>query len=302
MSAAIAPRPSSGANLSAWIDQNRLLAFALAVSVVLHGALLTIRFVAPEMLKLEAKDPGLEVVIVNTRSEKAPDKADVLAQVALEGGGDKDQGRASTPLPNAATVEMGDSLSEARRRLEELDAEQRKLLATLRSNKALHEPANDRKPVTDAPKDPQATDVIDAARMLARNAAIVEARIEDEYKRPKKHFYGTSAKDYVAALYIENFRNKVERWGNLNYPEAARGKLYGQVQITIVLDKDGTVYSAELSKSSGHKLLDQAALDIVRRAAPFGRFTDAMAKEMDLLSITRTMVFTNDALEARSGR
>jgi protein TonB len=101
-------------------------------------------------------------------------------------------------------------------------------------------------------------------------------------------------------MYYDNFRQRVERWGNMNYPEAARGKVYGAVQLTIVVDRDGQIVELAIDKSSGSKLLDEAAINIVRRAQPFGRFSDRMRAEMDLLSITRTMIFTNDTLEARA--
>lgn len=298
MAAVVVPHAARNV-VQRWIDDNRLLAAALGVSVAMHAMALTVRFVGPDAMRIEARDPQLEVVIVNARSDKAPTHAEVLAQAALEGGGDKAQGRATTPLPSVNIEHPGDSLAEARRRVEALDAEQKKLLAALKAQKALPEPPVDRKAQTE-PARPDGADLVESSRALANKFAIVEARIEDEYKRPKKYFYGTGARDYVAALYIDNFRAKVERWGTLNFPEAARGKFYGAVQFTVVLDKDGQVYGIEITKSSGAKLLDQAALDIVRRAGPYGRFTPQMTQEMDLLSITRTLVFSNDTIEARA--
>ena len=282
-----------------WVRQNLGLSIALGISIAFHAALLTIRFVAPEVFNQKAQDPGLEVVLVNTRSERAPTKAEVLAQVALDGGGDKDRGRATSPLPNVGLVHEGDSLQESRRRLEQLEAEQKNLMSSMKTPRATLEPLSDKKTPSDA-SDQTAADLVDNAKALARQAAIVEARIEEENKRPKKHIFGTSAKDYVAAMYVDAFRNKVERWGNLNYPEEAKGRLYGQVQLTVVIDKIGQIYSLEIDHTSGSKVLDHAALNIVRRAAPYGRFTSQMMGEhMDLLSITRTMIFSNDELQAR---
>lgn len=298
MSAAVLP--SSPSALSLWIDRNRMLAYALGISVGIHALLLTIRFVAPEVFHLKAEDPGIEVVLVNTRSERKPTKAEVLAQAALEGGGDKDKGRATSPLPNVGITKQGDALQDTRRKLEQLEAEQKKLLAAVSNPKAAIEPLVDKKTPVDEQLDPTAEDLVESAKAFARQAAIIDARIEAENKRPKKHFYGTSAKDYSAAMYVDAFRGKVERWGNLNYPAEAKGKLYGQVQLTVVIDKLGQIQTLEVNKSSGNRILDMAALNIVRRAAPYGKFTSQMAAEMDLLSITRTMIFTNDALETRS--
>ncbi len=297
MSAAALPsRPSAAPS---WVAQNRVLAYALAVSVGLHAALLTIRFVAPEAFNLRADDPGLEVVLLNTKGERVPSKAEVLAQVAFEGGGDKDSGQASSPLPNVGYTREGDALQEQRKRLEQLETEQQKLMATVRDAKSSADPIIDRKALEDR-LDPTAEDIVDSARALARQAAIINDRIEAENKRPKKHIFGTSAKDYAAAMYVDAFRTKVERWGNLNYPAEARGRLYGQVQLTVVLDREGQIRELEINHTSGNRVLDMAALNIIRRAAPYGKFTKQMKGEMDLLSITRTMIFTNDVIETRS--
>lgn len=284
----------------AWFAQNTVLAGALLFSISLHAVLLMIRFVAPQVFDVKAQDPGIEVVLVNTRSERKPSKAELLAQANLEGGGDKDRGRSATPLPNVGIERKGDALEEARRRLEQLDTEQRKLLSSLMRNAQTTTPPDPRKTPSLKPNDVHAQELDETTRALARQAAIVEARIQSEYKRPKTHFLGASARDFVAAMYYDNFRQRVERWGNMNYPEAARGKVYGAVQLTVVVDRDGQIVELVIDKSSGSKLLDEAATNIVRRAQPFGRFNDRMRAEMDLLSITRTMIFTNDTLEARA--
>ncbi|WP_051378068.1 energy transducer TonB [Derxia gummosa] len=281
-----------------WYDRNRVLAAAIALSFLLHGGLLTVRFVAPETFEIKAKDPGIEVVIVNSRSDRAPAQAELLAQVALDGGGEHDSKHAGTPLPNTGVEQPGNSLNDAVRKLQQLEAEQKKLLSSLtRDGKPTPAPSDAPRPTPD-PRN--GADMTDAQRAYAQQAAIVQERIDMENKRPRKHFFGTGAKDYSAALYVENFRSKVEKWGNSNYPEEARGKVYGAVQITVLIDGDGNIVELNIDKSSGHKLLDQSALNIVRRAAPYGRFTAQMKKEMDQLSITRTMMFTNDQFETRA--
>jgi protein TonB len=232
---------------------------------------------------------------MNAKSERAPTQAEVLAQVNFEGGGDKDRGRATSPLPNTGMIVEGDALAETRRRQEEFEAAQRALLSQLQMSKLQ---LQQQKQIADKPQE-SGPDLADAIRQIQRQQAIIENRIEEENKRPKKHHFGTSAKDSAAALYVENFKQRFERWGNQHYPDVARG-VYGQVQITVVIDKFGQIYSLELSKSSGNKALDNAALNIVRRAGPYGRFSGDMAKQMDLLSITRTVIFSQGALETRS--
>ncbi len=281
--------------LSAWIAANTLMALALAGSLGAHALILTINFIMPQFTAVRAQDPGLEIVLMNAKSERAPTQAEVLAQVNFEGGGDKDRGRATSPLPNTGMIVEGDALAETRRRQEEFEAAQRALLSQLQMSKLQ---LQQQKQIADKPQE-SGLDLADAIRQIQRQQAIIENRIEEENKRPKKHHFGTSAKDSAAALYVENFKQRFERWGNQHYPDVARG-VYGQVQITVVIDKFGQIYSLELSKSSGNKALDNAALNIVRRAGPYGRFSGDMAKQMDLLSITRTVIFSQGSLETRS--
>lgn len=281
--------------LSAWIAANTLMALALAGSLGAHALILTINFIMPQFTAVKAQDPGLEIVLMNAKSERAPTQAEVLAQVNFEGGGDKDRGRATSPLPNTGMIVEGDALAETRRRQEEFEAAQRALLSQLQMSKLQ---LQQQKQIAEKPQE-SGLDLADAISQIQRQQAIIENRIEEENKRPKKHHFGTSAKDSAAALYVENFKQRFERWGNQHYPDVARG-VYGQVQITVVIDKFGQIYSLELSKSSGNKALDNAALNIVRRAGPYGRFSGDMANQMDLLSITRTVIFSQGALETRS--
>ena len=281
--------------LSAWIAANTLMALALAGSLGAHALILTINFIMPQFTAVKAQDPGLEIVLMNAKSERAPTQAEVLAQVNFEGGGDKDRGRATSPLPNTGMIVEGDALAETRRRQEEFETAQRALLSQLQMSKLQ---LQQQKQIAEKPQE-SGLDLADAIRQIQRQQAIIENRIEEENKRPKKHHFGTSAKDSAAALYVENFKQRFERWGNQHYPDVARG-VYGQVQITVVIDKFGQIYSLELSKSSGNKALDNAALNIVRRAGPYGRFSGDMAKQMDLLSITRTVIFSQGSLETRS--
>jgi protein TonB len=279
----------------AWVVNHTLMAVALAISLFAHALLLAVNFVVPYFSAQKAQDPGLEIVLMNAKTERAPTRAEVLAQVNFDGGGNKERGRATSPLPNSGMVVDGDALMETRRKLEEFEATQRALLAQLQMAKLQIEK---QKNITEKNQQTGA-DLAEAMRRIQRQQAIIESRIEEENKRPKKHHFGTSAKDSVAAWYVENFKQRFERWGNQHYPEAARG-MYGQVQITVVIDKYGQIYSLELTKTSGQPTLDHAALNIVRRAGPYGRFSPEMVRKMDLLSITRTVIFSQGTLETRS--
>lgn len=135
--------------------------------------------------------------------------------------------------------------------------------------------------------------------------ARLEARISqqwDEYqRRPKRAFVGANTKDYDFARYVEDWATKVERIGNLNYPEAARRQgIYGSLRLTVSLYSDGRVEKIDVDQSSGSKILDSAATRIVEMGAPYAHFPKDMNEKVDILSITRTWTFTrSDQLVGR---
>ena len=131
----------------------------------------------------------------------------------------------------------------------------------------------------------------------ASEAAKLQARISQQWeeyqKRPRREFVGASAKSYAFARYVEDWVAKVERVGNLNYPEAARQQsIYGSLRLSVSIFADGKVEKIEIDKSSGSRVLDQAAIRIVELAAPYAAFSKEMRTTADILSITRTWTFT----------
>jgi protein TonB len=124
-----------------------------------------------------------------------------------------------------------------------------------------------------------------------RLQAQVDRQIDEYQKRPRKKFIGANAREYRFARYEEDWRIKVERIGTLNYPAEARGRLYGNLRLTVTIRPDGSVDSVELDRSSGLKVLDAAAFKIVRMAAPYAAFPPEIRKDTDLLIITRTWFF-----------
>jgi protein TonB len=119
-------------------------------------------------------------------------------------------------------------------------------------------------------------------------------------KRPRKHFFMPSTSEYRFARYVEDWRGRVEKIGNDNYPEEARGKIYGNLKMTVVIRKDGSLMDAIINQSSGSAVLDRAARRIVKLAAPYPPFPPDVARDTDILEITRTWVFTNDQFATRS--
>ena len=130
---------------------------------------------------------------------------------------------------------------------------------------------------------------LDAMRLEAQIAKDMDAY----QKRPKRRFVGARAEEYRFARYVEDWRLKVERVGNLNYPEAARqNKFYGSLLITVSIRADGTVENVEINRSSGNRVLDAAAVQIVRMAAPYAQFPPDIRRDTDVLHVTRTWTFT----------
>jgi protein TonB len=273
---------------------NRTLMLAVIASVLLHAMLLAARFTLPGSTDRAAAPAALEVVLVN-----APVKADVRAQSNLDGGGNTDASRRlKTPLPQSATgVDVPDPAAAARARVEQLEAETQRVMARIKSAVPIdsREPNPGPQPLPQSQPVPAQSSADLAARSLemARLRAELSKEFSAYQERPRKAFVGARAAEYRFARYVEDWRSKIERVGNLNYPdEARRQRLYGTLQLTVSVRRDGTVYSIEINRSSGFKLLDQAAIRIVELAAPFAAFPADISKDTDILAITRTWSFT----------
>jgi protein TonB len=270
---------------------------AIAFSVVAHAALLAVRFVAPDAFKLEPADPGLEVILVNAKHAKRPIKADALAQANLDGGGQADAGRSKSPLPDMRKQESGDSLKAMQRKIAEYEEKQQNLLTRARNS---HYKAP---PVTEKDKpDPTRTgaDILESSKAIARATAEISTLIDDQNKRPKKTYITPSTQEVGYAMYYKAMQKRVEEVGTLNFPQVEGRKLYGELVVYIPIFQDGTIYlkdgGVRIEKSSGNPALDKAALAIVRRAAPFGRFPPNMlsSDKDDLWVIITRFKFTRD--------
>ena len=258
--------------------ENRLLTGALALSALVHLILLGIHFVAPANFRLRPSDPGLEVILVNAKHAQAPQKADAIAQANLDGGGNADDGRAKSPLPDMHKIEEGDSIKAVQRQVAELEAQQQKVLAQLnQSTTAMVAPQ--RQVPQPVPSQPNAHDLQDA-QAIARMEAEVARNIEAYNKRPKKTQITARTREANYAIYYKSLQEKIEKLGTLNFPQQDGKKLYGELIVYIPVFQDGSIYEKEggarVEASSGNPALDHAALAIVRRAAPFGSFPASM--------------------------
>ena len=266
------------------------LQIALIVSVGLHAALLTVRFVDPEGFNRIFQDTPLEVILVNSRSGEPPEKAQAIAQASLAGGGEAEGGRSTSPLPPSALMEIGDANEDTRKQIEVLRETQAQLLTQVRRELALL-PATD--PLRDE-GDPDEHAQEERRRQLIQLLAEIEKRINEENTRPKKRYISPAVREEVYALYYDQLRRKIEDRGTRNFPENQGKKLYGELTMNVTVDSDGRIVETEVVRSSSSKVLDRRAVAIVNAAAPFGRFNAAMRRTADQLVITSRFKFTRD--------
>ncbi|HEX5373585.1 MAG TPA: energy transducer TonB [Aquabacterium sp.] len=273
------------------VSQMTLLHKTLLVSVAVHAGLLTVRFVDPEGFNRFFQDTPLEVILVNAASQERPDKAQALAQANLAGGGDVDKGRATSPLPPSPHSELGDSLEETRRMIEEMQAEQQQLLSMVQNELAALPPPQPRRMAerTESRADRE------RRKQLTELLAEIEKRIREENAKPKKRYLSPATLKSADALYYSHFRAQVERSGTENFPTAQGRKLYGDLVMEVWLNRQGEVVDTIITRSSGNKQLDKRAASIVRKAGPFGVVPDEVRAGHDLLLISSRFKFTRDA-------
>jgi protein TonB len=274
------------------------LSFSMTLSIALHAfALFGITLVLPDPRAAASFLQPLQVVLVNTRSDSRPSKADALAQANLDGGGNTAENRrAKSPLP-AIRDDLRFAPEQRSKRVAELEEETRRLLTKLKSNYTAAKPELKKHNVKAASN---GDDLMQKALEIARLEAQIDKNWDAYQKLPRRKFIGARTQEYRFAQYIEDWRIKVERIGNLNYPEQARRqKLFGKLQLSVSILRDGSVESVEVNKSSGHRILDAAAIRIVKLAAPYSPLPPNITRDTDILTITRTWTFTSsDRLES----
>lgn len=264
------------------------LQIALAVSLLAHAALLTVRFVDPERFNRVFHDTPLEVVLVNARSDEAPDKARAIAQAQLAGGGDVERGRATSPLPPAPQARLGEALEEEERRIEALKEQQNRLLAQLRRELA-------QLPIPEEKLDlsPEALEREQKRQALIKILAEIEKRINEENARPRKRYISPATREEVYAIYYDELRRKIEERGTARFPEAGGRKLYGELTMVITVNHDGRVMDTEVVQGSGQAVLDTRAQAIVRSLS-FARFNHDMRRRADQIVVVSRFRFTRD--------
>jgi protein TonB len=263
---------------------------ALGVSVIVHAAVLTVRFVDPEGFNRVFQDTPLEVILVNARSNEKVDKAQAIAQASLAGGGEADLGRATSPLPPSALTRLGDAAEDAQRQIEAMQEQQTLMLAQLKRSLAALPPADPKQAATN----PEAASREEKRRHLTKLLAEIERRINEENARPKKRYISPATREEVYALYYDTLRRKIEDRGTHNFPEMAGRKLYGELTMIVTVNHNGRIIETEVVESSGNLTLDRRAATIAQAAAPFGNFSEAMRRKADQIVVVSRFKFTRD--------
>ncbi|HMT57563.1 MAG: TonB family protein [Proteobacteria bacterium] len=268
------------------------LQWALGLSVLLHAALLTVRFVDPEGFRRLFQETTLDVVLVNAESDQKPDKAQAIAQSSLAGGGEAaDKRIASTPLAPSPREAPGDApVTENQRRIDAMLEQQEQLLAQVRQQLASLPQLDPRK----LSADPEARAQEERRQQLARLLAAIEKRVEEENSRPRKRYLSPATLGTTYAVYYDSMRRKIEAEGTVNFPQVAGRKLYGELIMALLINHDGRILDARVVRGSGNRALDKLAELIAARSAPFGNFTAAMRKDTDQFDVTARFKFTHE--------
>ncbi|TDI79149.1 MAG: energy transducer TonB [Betaproteobacteria bacterium] len=277
-------------------DPSSRLDVAILISVIFHVVVLFgITFKLP-IPKFTNEVTPLQVVLVNSKSTSKPHKTNTLAQANLDGGGNTDDNRrAKTPFPLPPTHRKSIDVIQAKQKTKQLEQEAKRLMTAVISKQNIHQSNPRLEQSGQGKKIPDAYDLIQRSREIIRLEAQIAKDYEAYQKRPRRKFIGARTKEYRFARYIEDWRIKVERIGNLNYPEAAKQEgLYGNLQLTVGIMADGNLESIEINRSSGKKILDEAAIRIVKLAGQngFSPFPPEISRDTDILHITRTWLFT----------
>lgn len=270
----------------------------LAHMVIILG----VTFVVPRLHDLG--NQRLEITLVQARGNRTPAHAEYLAQFTQDGGGDSERPHIATnPLPLDEVSDTHRDIPVAR------SAPQPQVLAKREQRELMTQPNADKKVHAPQPEPPRKEERIDPAKLglraptyqeeKARLIAEIDRSWQEYQQRPKIKYLTSRTNEFKDAVYLATWQAKIERVGNLNYPEEAKRRgLRGKVLLTVGVRHDGTLHEVIVKRSSGHKLIDDAARRIAELAAPYSGFPPDLRAEADLLYITRTWLF-NDSFSSR---
>lgn len=274
---------------------NERFGFTLFVSISFHVML--ILGVGFGIIDQFSEQPSMEITLAQYRSDQAPEDADFLAQENQSGSGNQDEAAApSSPVQapfNSDEIRDVSPLQQelSRQALQEspLDSP---LTTTADSRDSRQQTEEENTISEDEPREENQN-----RQELSESIASLQAQLDlqrQEYaKRPRKYTISSASTQKARdALYLDGWRKKIEAVGNSNYPQQASSQgIYGTLRMLVALRPDGSVSEIRILRSSGQRILDEAAIRIVQMASPFEPFPSSMRQEVDILEIIRTWQF-----------
>ncbi len=272
------------------IGEDQRLGATLVLSLLLHGMLVlglgfTLEDAAPVL-------PTMDVILTETESPLTQAQADFLAQASNQGGGEHDKSNRPRDAQIGQLPQAESGVAPRPMQAQSPQAQPPPQARVVTSPRAeMRAPMPEATPQADETPLPRGQERIDRDLAMARLAAEIHLRSERYARRPKRKFVSASTQEYAYAGYLRAWVDRVERVGNLNYPdEARRRRLAGTLVISVAIRRDGSVERAEIIQSSGTRLLNDAALRIARLAEPYPPLPKT-EENVDILHVTRTWNF-----------
>ncbi len=285
---------------TAHIGPTDRLGFTLFLALTVHAiVVLGVGFTNSKSPKSSAL-PSLEIIHANSRSLDEVENPDFLAQENQLGGGNKDdKARPSAPVSANTPVDQLGLADQARSELHRNQLAINKIYF-ITQTEAQHAVAKQIQIREKQSRSQQPSDVEQRQSQIARLQAEIRQMTIDYANRPRSITLTASTKKAVEASYLANWVKKIERTGNLNYPQEARiKKINGQLRLSVRINSVGEILDVKITRSSGSSVLDEAAKRIVRLAEPFAVFSEELKQRADQLVIIRTWDFKSNYLSTK---
>jgi len=277
------------------ISQTDKILFCLFLAVLFHALLLFgVGFKVPDLSK-SSLNKTFQVVLAQFENEEKPEKADFIGQADQKGGGESEQALAPSAIDKAQFNDPNEISSQPQfmQRQQTNDQMTPEFLTSSNGEITFQNQVEDQK--ENQPSIPDTDSLLQKSYQLSGLIANLDAEQINQSKKTKTRQVSAAIHRSSDALYLDTWRRKIEKIGNQNYPEKAKQeKIYGNLTLKVAINQNGTVNNISIMKSSGEKLLDDAAIRIVRLAAPFKPLTKEMKKDTKVLEIIRVWRFRAD--------
>lgn len=265
------------------------------LAVIFHGiVILGITFTVSPFAEDESS-PTLDIILVQTKAPDETDKADYLAQISQKGGGNAEQKARPKELFSANTLSDDPGLSEQTNVRQIQKQKQNEQLSLLRQTDSDYNITSEDNPLKADDDMTIINNDVTQDTQAAKLAPEISDKVQEQASIERTKYLNSSTKAFGPAKYMREWIDRVERIGNLNYPDQARrDKLSGTLILDVAINADGKLIKIDLRQSSGHQILDDAAKRIVRLAAPYSAFPQKLRQETDIIHITRSWEFLNN--------